>query len=197
MNNRHKYFRNLRYKQSLETRYNHRDTGRHGGWTGVYFVTDEVDPRDIREQFYQYQTRFWKTEVTPEEYTKMRLDDLTKKLSEDELVKLNTNNEYLRLSTEIQQNVQNEIMNLIKNKLNSRNDIIDNIKRQISIIRDVQDETSNEQRKNIAELNDYMKNYAHLTFQQYKDIKNNVNVDLNTNSNTSTKKSNNKKDNIQ
>ena len=88
-------------------------------------------------------------------------------------------------------------MNLIKNKLNSRNDIIDNIKRQISIIRDVQDETSNEQRKNIAELNDYMKNYAHLTFQQYKDIKNNVNVDLNTNSNTSTKKSNNKKDNIQ
>ena len=79
MNNRHKYFRNLRYKQSLETRYNHRDTGRHGSWTGVYFVTDEVDPRDIREQFYQYQTRYWKTEVTPEEYTKMRLDDLTKK----------------------------------------------------------------------------------------------------------------------
>ena len=79
MNNRHKYFRNLRYKQSLETRYNHRDTGRYGGWTGVYFVADEVDPRDIREQFYQYQTRCWKTEVTPEEYTKMRLDDLTKK----------------------------------------------------------------------------------------------------------------------
>ena len=79
MNNRHKYFRNLRYKQSLETRYNHRGTGRYGGWTGVYFVTDEVDPRDIREQFYQYQTRYWKNDVTPEEYTKMRLEDLTKK----------------------------------------------------------------------------------------------------------------------
>lgn len=151
------------------------------------YSQQQYSPIQYYQQNVNFNTKDWVGE----------LDDLTKKLSEDELVKLNSNNEYLRLSTEIQQNVQNEIMSLIKNKLNSRNDIIDNIKRQISIIRDVQDETSNEQRKNIAELNDYMKNYAHLTFQQYKDIKNNVNVELNTNSNTSTKKSNNKKDNNQ
>lgn len=45
MNNRHKYFRNLRYKQKLESRYDN--------WceryTGVYFTTEEPDPRYIRE----------------------------------------------------------------------------------------------------------------------------------------------------
>ena len=44
MNNRHKYFRNLRYKQKLETRYDNS-----GCNSGVYFITHEVDPRYIRE----------------------------------------------------------------------------------------------------------------------------------------------------
>ena len=44
MNNRHKYFRTLRYKQKLEARY-HND-----GWrSGVYFITQEPDPREVRE----------------------------------------------------------------------------------------------------------------------------------------------------
>ncbi len=42
MNNRHKYFRNLRYKQKLEANYDN--------WhTGIYFITKEPDPREIRE----------------------------------------------------------------------------------------------------------------------------------------------------
>jgi hypothetical protein len=45
MNNRHKYFRNLRYKQKLETQYNNRDYS----WSRVYFVTKEPDPRYARE----------------------------------------------------------------------------------------------------------------------------------------------------
>lgn len=45
MNNRHKYFRNLRYKQKLEARYDHYD----GYHTGIYFLTKEPDPRAIRE----------------------------------------------------------------------------------------------------------------------------------------------------
>ncbi len=44
MNNRHKYFRNLRYKQKLETRHDN------GGYSsGVYFITKEPDTRAIRE----------------------------------------------------------------------------------------------------------------------------------------------------
>jgi hypothetical protein len=45
MNNRHKYFRNLRYKQKLETKYNNRGYS----WSGVYFITKEPDPRYARE----------------------------------------------------------------------------------------------------------------------------------------------------
>ena len=50
MNNRHKYFRNLRYKQKLETRYNNYD----GWYTGIYFITKEPDPRYIRENQFKY-----------------------------------------------------------------------------------------------------------------------------------------------
>ena len=44
MNNRHKYFRNLRYKQKLE---NNHDKG--GYSANVYFVTQEPDTRARRE----------------------------------------------------------------------------------------------------------------------------------------------------
>ena len=44
MNNRHKYFRNLRYKQKLETNHDH------GGYSAnVYFITQEPDTRARRE----------------------------------------------------------------------------------------------------------------------------------------------------
>jgi hypothetical protein len=55
MNNRHKYFRNLRYKQKLEAGYNQR----HGRYTNVYFVTQEPDPRYIREYGYRYPYSCW------------------------------------------------------------------------------------------------------------------------------------------
>ena len=44
MNNRHKYFRNLRYKQKLE---NNHDKG--GYSANVYFITQEPDTRARRE----------------------------------------------------------------------------------------------------------------------------------------------------
>lgn len=108
------------------------------------------------------------------------LDNITKNLSEDELAALGNNSEYIRLSTEIQQNIQNEIMLIIKNKLNSRGDIIENVKKQMYIINEVKEQTNNEQRKSMAELNDYMKNYSHLTFQQYKNIKKGIKVEIDT-----------------
>ena len=43
MNKRHKYFRNLRYKQKLESQYEARR------YKGIYFYTKEPDPRYERE----------------------------------------------------------------------------------------------------------------------------------------------------
>ena len=50
MNKRHKYFRNLRYKQKLEASY----LKWNGRYTNVYFVTKEPDPRYIRENGHRY-----------------------------------------------------------------------------------------------------------------------------------------------
>ena len=50
MNNRHKYFRNLRYKQKLESQYDNRDYS----WSRVYFVTKEPDPRYERERYFRF-----------------------------------------------------------------------------------------------------------------------------------------------
>lgn len=49
MNSRHKYFRNLRYKQKLETNHNN------GGYSSnVYFITKEPDTRALREDKHWY-----------------------------------------------------------------------------------------------------------------------------------------------
>lgn len=74
MNNRHKYFRNLRYKQKLETKYNNRSNY---GWTGVYFVTDEVDPRFLREATLHH---LWRSSyLTAEENIQRKLEQNCKK----------------------------------------------------------------------------------------------------------------------
>lgn len=46
MNNRHKYFRNLRYKQKLESQY------KAYRYSGICFYTKEPDPRYEREHQY-------------------------------------------------------------------------------------------------------------------------------------------------
>ena len=74
MNNRHKYFRNLRYKQKLETKYNNRSKY---GWTGVYFITDELDPKFIRENTLK---RLWRsTYLTAEENIQRKIEINSKK----------------------------------------------------------------------------------------------------------------------
>jgi hypothetical protein len=52
MNNRHKYFRNLRYKQKLEAQYDNRDYS----WCRVYFLTKEPDPRYERERHLRFRS---------------------------------------------------------------------------------------------------------------------------------------------
>lgn len=100
------------------------------------------------------------------------LDNLTNSLGKEELSVLGANQEYLTLSSIVQQEIQNEIMLLVKSRLNTRQDIVDNIKKQMNIINEVKDNVDRQQRRDISELNDYMKNYSHLTFDEYKKLKN-------------------------
>lgn len=67
--------------------------------------------------------------------------------------------------------VQDELMNLVKGRLNSYPIVVDNVKKQINLIKSISSETKEEERQNMNELNDYMKNYSHMTFDDYKKIK--------------------------
>ena len=49
--------------------------------------------------------------------------------------------------------------------------IVNNIKRQIELINNAKDNRDAVNRQNLNELNDYMKNYSHLTFDEYKKVK--------------------------
>jgi gas vesicle protein len=99
------------------------------------------------------------------------LDRTLKNLEPSVLEQLQTNDEFARLNSTIQSTIQEELMNLVKSKLNMSSPIIENVKRQLTIIKDVTSKTKELERQSMSELSDYMKNYSHLTFDEYKRIK--------------------------
>jgi len=99
------------------------------------------------------------------------LDNLVKSLNPQVIQTLNSNQEYQKLNTEFQGYVNSELMELIRARLNSKPGVIDNIKKQIDIIKDVKEQVANVERENMSELTDYMKNYSHLTFDEYRKLK--------------------------
>ena len=76
--------------------------------------------------------------------------------------------------------IQTEIMKSVKHSLNTNPEVISKISRAKDIIREVRVAQETEDRRSLNELNDYMKNYSHLTFQEYKKIKNGVKVEIDT-----------------
>jgi len=99
------------------------------------------------------------------------LDSLVKTLDEATIFELNSSSEYNELSASLQHHIQEEIVAMVKTKLNSNHEVVDNIRKQLEIIKKVKESTQNAQRKNLADLNDYMTNYSHLTFDEYRSLK--------------------------
>ena len=104
------------------------------------------------------------------------LDRTLKGLEPSVLEQLNGNEEFVSLHGTIQNTIQEELMNLVKNRLNMSSPIIENVKRQLTIIKDVSNKTKEIERQSMSELSDYMKNYSHLTFDEYKKIKSGENL---------------------
>ena len=104
------------------------------------------------------------------------LDRTLKGLEPSVLEQLNRNEEFVSLHGTIQNTIQEELMNLVKNRLNMSSPIIENVKRQLTIIKDVSNKTKEIERQSMSELSDYMKNYSHLTFDEYKKIKSGENL---------------------
>ena len=100
------------------------------------------------------------------------LDDALKSLSPSALERLTQDQKFSTLNNEFQTIVQQELLSLIKNKLNMNPKIQNNVKEQLSIIEETKRNIEREKEASINEMNDYMNNYAHLTFDEYRRMKN-------------------------
>lgn len=136
---------------------------------------DEGMRNQLAEALAQYQ-QFQQKNQQPQGYRDHlgELDEMTSGMGESLVSRLSENREYKRLSSELQGIIQRELMGSISVRINTNPDAVRNITRQKEIIRDMRDEADEEQRQNISELNDYVKNYSNITFEEYKRMKDGV-----------------------
>ena len=100
------------------------------------------------------------------------LDESLKSLSPSMVERLSQNQKFSILTTEFQTIVQQELLSLVKNKLNMNPKVQNNIREQLDIIEETKRNIEKEKESSINEMNDYMNNYAHLTFDEYRRMKN-------------------------
>ena len=99
------------------------------------------------------------------------LDRQMKGLDETTADRLNQDASFTELNASLQMTIQNELMNLVRSRLNIQPDVIDNVKKQMEIIKRTSLKTKEDEKKSMSELNDYMKNYSHLSFDEYRKLK--------------------------
>ena len=100
------------------------------------------------------------------------LDEALKALTPSMAERLSQDQKFSELNTEFQTIVQQELLLLVRNKLNMNPKIQNNIKEQLGIIEETKRNIEREKESSINEMNDYMNNYAHLTFDEYRRMKN-------------------------
>ena len=141
--------------------------------TYVPTVHNEVDiKRQLDNVMAQYQAMQQQKppQQQPEDHLG-ELDNMTRSLDESMIVALNNDVEYVQLNAYIQEMIQVEIMRDIKTRLNGNPEVVSKVKRLKEIISGVKAERDNEDRKSLSELNEYIKNYSDMTFNEYKQLK--------------------------
>ncbi len=101
------------------------------------------------------------------------LDNLTKNVDSDVAETLSVNVDYLRINNELQSMIQEEMIKNVKWSINNNPEAINKMTSLRDIILSTKKEKSDENNRNLMELNDYIKNYSDLTFDEYKKLKNN------------------------
>lgn len=134
-----------------------------------YGSTDELrqqlDETKNRYKFLQSQVNETCTDYVGD------LDHLMRSLNDNISTTLHNDEEYKKLSAELSEIIQKELIGTIKWKINTNPIAIKNIERQQSIIEQAKLKEMEEQRKSLNELNDYVKNYSDITFDEYRRIK--------------------------
>lgn len=132
--------------------------------------------RQLDEAMAQYQTLSQTPlpQTTQSTQTKDYLgeiDTLVQGLDEDVKLALTADVEYLKINEELQKMIQEEMMRSVKWKINSNPEAVNKMNRLKELISGAQKAKSDEDRKVMADINDYIKNYSDLTFDEYKQLK--------------------------
>lgn len=123
----------------------------------------------VMQQYQQLQQS--KTVDKPQKDWIGEFDNTLKNLDTDVAEALNTDQEFIQLNALVQNDIQNEILVNIKWKLNSKQDTVARVKRMMEIIENYNRNKANEDKKQMAEITDYLQNYSDMTFNEYKKLK--------------------------
>jgi hypothetical protein len=99
------------------------------------------------------------------------VDKMVSELDEDIALVLSADAEYLKLQDDLQKMIQEEMMRSIRWKINSNSKAISKMDRLKELIIAAKKNKSDEDRRIMADINDYVKNYSDLTFEEYKQLK--------------------------
>jgi hypothetical protein len=124
--------------------------------------------QEMQKQFAERQAQAQKPQVKD---NLGELDEMMKELDENIAERLTKNSEYISLNNDLQSLIQSEIMSSIKWKINENPTAITKINRMKDVIKEVKKEVAIEEKKSMMELNDYLKNFSDMTFDDYKKLK--------------------------
>ena len=99
------------------------------------------------------------------------VDKMVSELDEDIVLVLSADAEYIKLQDDLQKMIQEEMMRSIRWKINSNPKAISKMDRLKELIVAAKKNKSDEDRRIMADINDYVKNYSDLTFEEYKQLK--------------------------
>ena len=102
------------------------------------------------------------------------IDGLIKSLDTNVLTELSNNPEFVELNSLIQTSIQEEIMKSVKWKVNGNPEMVSKMNRLKELIQTTSKDREEAERQSLSELNDYIKNYSDMTFNEYKRLKRDV-----------------------
>lgn len=127
---------------------------------------------DIKRQFTDFMTKYnsRQSQQQSRDYVG-ELEEAVKTITSTSSDSLSANEEYNDLRASLSEMIQYELMQTIRWKINSNANAVKNIERQLELIRESNRASDDEQRRNLTEINDYIKNYSNMTFDEYRKMK--------------------------
>lgn len=135
------------------------------------------DGNELKQQYdtitAQYQAMQQKMQQqTPSKDYLGELDSLTRDIDQDVADKLSNDLEYNQINAELQYLIQEEMLKSVRWKINNNPTAVSKIEKLRELILLAKREKNDENNRNMMELNEYIKNYSDLTFDEYKKLKN-------------------------